>query len=712
LKQILQNLKNGETELTDIPCPSINGGQLLIRTSCSLISSGTERMLIDFGKASLIDKARQQPDKVGMFIDKIKTDGLIPALNAVRGKLDQPLPLGYCNVGEVLKVGDLINGYAVGDRVVSNGKHAEVVAVSGNLCAKIPNNVSDEVAAFTVVGAIALQGIRLVQPSLGEVVVVIGLGLVGQIAVQLLRANGCRVLGVDFDENRLKLARSFGAEVHQLEIAADPVRTANDFSRGRGVDAVVITASTKSSDPIHQAASMCRKRGRIVLIGVSGMELSRDDFFEKELTFQVSASYGPGRYDPNYEERGQDYPIGFVRWTAQRNFEAVLDMMSEGRIDVAPLISHKFSLEYVLEAYKIVASETPSIGVLFNYHSRKQKSDLELQQSTVFIDKHKSKMDRGLSPKLAFIGSGNYANQTLIPAFKKAGANLLSVASNSGISGIYSGRKYGFSETTTDTAQLFNRQDIDCLIISTRHNSHADFVLKALDSGKHIFVEKPLCLKMEELLNIKEKYSEIKIKGKSPPNLMVGFNRRFSPQIQKVKSLLLCVGAPKSFVYTINAGAIPKEHWVHDRVFGGGRVIGEVCHFIDLMRFLSGSKIVGWNALFMDDLTKDTISIQLKFSDGSVGTILYLANGSKKFPKERLEVFSGGGILQLDNFRKLSGYGWPGFRKFNLWRQDKGQNSCAKVFLESIQNNRASPIPLEELFEVSKISIEISEALK
>mgnify|MGYP003565053204 FL=1 len=367
MKQILQSLKTGATEVAEVPIPRASRGSLLIQTSQTLVSAGTERMLVEFGKAGWIDKARQQPDKVRMVLDKIKTDGLQPTLEAVFNKLDQPLPLGYCNVGRVAEVGTGVTGLAAGDRVISNGKHAEVVSVPLNLCAKVPDAVSDEEAAFTVLGTIALQGIRLVAPTLGETVVVTGLGLVGLMTVQLLRANGCRVLGLDFDPEKLAMARQFGAEVVDLSTGQDPVVAAETFSRGRGVDAVIVTAATQSSEPMHQAALMCRKRGRIVLVGVTGLELSRDDFFKKELTFQVSASYGPGRYDPNYEEKGQDYPVGFVRWTEQRNFEAVLDMMAMGQLDVKPLISHRFAIGEAEQAYELVGGAGPSLGILLTY---------------------------------------------------------------------------------------------------------------------------------------------------------------------------------------------------------------------------------------------------------------------------------------------------------------------------------------------------------
>ncbi len=705
MKQILQSLKTGSTEIVEIPIPRVSEGSLLIQTNKTLVSSGTERMLIEFGKAGWLEKARQQPDKVRMVLDKIKTDGLQPTIESVLSKLDQPLPLGYCNVGKVASFGDNVSGFNVGDRVVSNGNHAEVVTVPLNLCAKIPEGVSDDEASFTVLGAIALQGIRLIKPTLGESVVVTGLGLIGLMTVQLLLANGCRVLGIDLDPEKLALAKQFGAEVVDLSKGQDPVATADSFSRGRGVDAVTITATTKSNKPMHQAALMCRKRGRIVLVGVTGLDLSRDDFFKKELTFQVSASYGPGRYDPNYEEKGQDYPVGFVRWTEQRNFEAVLDMMASGALDVKPLISHRFEINDAEKAYELVAGADASLGILLQYPGFKIKET----SKTVKLDELESsksrigRSDQAKKARLSFLGSGNYAFSVLIPAFKRAGALLQKVASSGGVSGLHAGRKYGFKKTTTDSDSLFTDKDTDAVIVTTRHNSHAKFVIQGLDQGKHLFVEKPLCLTLEELSDIEAAYEGTSL-------VMVGFNRRFAPHIQKMKSLMAGITGPKSMVMTVNAGPLPADHWTQDSEIGGGRIIGEACHFIDLLRFMAGAPIVSYRKTEMDAITQDTVTLELDFKDGSIGTVHYFANGSKSFPKERLEIFASGRVLQLDNYRKLKGFGWPGFNKMNLWRQDKGQDACAKAFLKAISNNDKAPIPFAEIIEVSRISIELANA--
>ncbi|MBW7881712.1 MAG: bi-domain-containing oxidoreductase [Caldilineaceae bacterium] len=717
MKQILQSLKDGHTELLDVPSPRAGSGQLAIHTYATLVSAGTERMLVEFGKAGWLAKARQQPDKVRMVLAKVRTDGLAATIDAVRSKLDQPLALGYCNVGVVAEVGRGVSAFAVGDRVVSNGKHAEVVCVPQTLCAKVPDNVSDEAAAFTVLGAIGLQGVRLTQPTLGECVVVTGLGLIGLLTVQILRAHGCRVMGVDFDPARCALAQKLGAEVVVNPGAGvDVLGAALAFSRGRGVDAVLITASTKSNEPVHQAAQMCRKRGRIVLVGVTGLELSRADFYEKELSFQVSCSYGPGRYDPAYEEGGHDYPIGFVRWTEQRNFEAVLDMLAAGTLDVAPLISHRFPLEKAEEAYALLASGEPSLGIVLEYLAEDREG---LEARTVALPAAQDRIagavasEAGASNRcaVAFIGAGNYASRVLMPAFKAGGAELVTVASGGGVSAVHYGRKFGFRAASTDWRATVADTVVNTMVIATRHDAHAAQVLEALRAGKHVFCEKPLCLSLEELASIEEEAS-----ARPDQILMVGFNRRFAPQVVKVKQLLSTIGEPKNFVMTVNAGEIPVDNWVQDKSVGGGRIIGEGCHFIDLLRHLAGAPIVGVEAQSLGAhpalaVRDDKATIMLRFGDGSLGTIHYLANGDKGFPKERLEVFCAGRVLQLDNFRRLRGWGWPGFSRMNLWRQDKGVAACVQAFVESVEMRREAPVALHDVIEVSRVSILAQEAL-
>ena len=702
MKQILQNISNGKTSLVEIPSPKVISGHALINTTNSLISSGTERMLIDFGKSNWVEKARSQPDKVKMVLDKLKSDGIIATYETIKSKLDQPMPLGYCNVGTIIDGND--TGFKIGDRVVSNGSHADVVRVPKNLIASIPNEVDDESAAFTVLAAIAMQGVRLINPTIGETVVVTGLGLIGLLSVQILKASGCRVLAIDFDSAKCQLAQEFGAEIVDLSKEQDPLIIAEAYSNRRGVDAVIIAATSKSSDVVHQAATMCRKRGRIVLVGVVGLELSRTDFYEKELTFQVSCSYGPGRYDENYEDKGQDYPFGLVRWTQQRNFEAVLDLMASGLINVKKLISHRFKIDDALLAYKKLDDHS-CLGILLDYEVLRLKSRIESK-----VELKDNSLIKAQKGNIAFIGGGNYASSVLIPAFSNANANLIALITSGGMSAVHHGKKNGFLVASTDIQDAFE-DNIDSVVIATRHNNHSSQTIQALEKGKHVYVEKPLALTHEEIDKVEAAQKA------SKTIVMVGYNRRFSPHIKKIKRLLEDKQTPKTFIMTMNVGEMPKEHWTQDAEIGGGRIIGEACHYIDLMRFLAGSKIKSFDAIKIGennflDITEDKALVSLTFEDGSMGSIHYFANGGKSFPKERIEVFCDNAVLQLDNFRKLRGFGWKGFNKMNLWSQDKGQRNCVDAFMESLREGKKNPIPQDEIFEIARVSVDIAEMLR
>lgn len=707
MKQIIQDLASGGTRVIDVARPGASRGTLVIDSAVSLISVGTEKMLVEFGNASLIGKVRQQPERVAEVLAKVKTDGLLTTVDAVRSKLAQPIPLGYANVGVVAEVGSGVAGMKVGDRVVSNGSHAETVRVAANLVARIPDDVSDEAAAFTVVASIGLQGVRLIAPTLGESVAVVGVGLIGLLTVQILLANGCRVLAIDFDEAKLALARKWGAATCNPGTGEDPVAVGLAFSGGAGMDAVLITASTASNEPIRQAAQMSRKRGRIVLVGVIGLELSRADFYEKELSFQVSCSYGPGRYDPDYEQRGNDYPIGFVRWTEQRNFEAILALMAQGKIDVSDLISHRFGIEAAPAAYDVITSSKGALGVLLTYGS-------PLADRSARTISHAA--PRAVSgPVLGVIGAGNYATRILIPAFKAAGASFGPIVTSAGLSGSIAAEKFDFATSTTDTNAVLNDPAVTAIAIATRHDSHADLVAAALAAGKDVFCEKPLAIDREGLDKVRATLDAGP--HASGTRLMVGFNRRWAPMIRKVKTLLTAESAAKSFVMTVNAGVIPAAHWTQDHDSGGGRIVGEACHFVDLLRFLAGAPITNVTARAMGAGTamrdgEDKAFIILDFADGSHGVINYLGNGSASFPKERLEVFCAGKILQLDNYRRLSSFGWPGFRKMTSMKQDKGQAACAATFWKSIVEGQPSPIPLDEILEVSARTIEAVEQIR
>ena len=705
MKQILQNIKDGSTELADVPAPGPRAGHLLVRTRRSLISAGTERMLVEFGRSGWFQKARQQPDKVRQVLGKIRTDGLLPTIDAVRSKLGQPLPLGYCNVGEVIAVGEGVSAFSVGDRVASNGHHAEIVNVPANLCARVPDAVDDDSAAFAVIGAIGLQGIRLAAPTLGECFVVLGLGLIGLATVQLLRAHGCRVLGCDFDAAKLALAREFGAETFELTGGADPVAAALAFSRGRGVDGVLLTATTRSSDPVTWAARMSRKRGRLVLVGVTGLELSRADFYEKELSFQVSCSYGPGRYDPAYEQGGHDYPLGFVRWTEQRNFEAVLDMLADARVNVAPMISHRFALADAPRAYALIAGDEPSLGVLLEY-----AGSGEGDEAPALLDRtlgQRATMAQRGRVVVGAIGAGNYATGVLLPAFRGAGATLRVVASATGSASAIAARRFGFSLASTDIDSVLSDEAVTTVVIATRHDSHASLVCRALAAGKHVFVEKPLALTLEDVDRID------RARAAADREVMVGFNRRFAPHAVRLKQWLATVPGPKSFTMTVNAGSVPEGHWTRDPRAGGGRIVGEACHFIDLLRHLAGSRIRSADAIGAAGAGDDAPAVlMLGFEDGSIGAIHYFTNGNKALPKERLEVFAAGRVACLDNFRDLRAYGWPGARRLRGWRQDKGQLACVAAFVAAIGAGAPAPIAWSELVEVSRASIRLAEAAR
>jgi predicted dehydrogenase/threonine dehydrogenase-like Zn-dependent dehydrogenase len=708
MKQILQYLGNGETILAEVPCPKRSGGSLLCETKTTLVSLGTEKMLIDFGKGSLLAKARAQPDKVKQVLQKIKTDGLKTTIDTVKAKLDSPIQLGYCNVGTVLE-SDPQSKFQKGDRVVNNGPHAEFVNVAENLAAKIPDNVTDEAAAFTVVGAIGLQGVRLLKPTLGEKIVVSGLGLIGLLTVQILKANGCQVLGIDFDPKKLELARQFGAETVDLGQGQDPVRIAEHWTNGVGVDGIVITASTKSDQLIHQAASMCRKRARIILVGVIGLNLQRADFYEKELSFQVSCSYGPGRYEDSYERKGMDYPIGFVRWTEQRNFEAILELLAGGKIDVSPLITHRFNFDDALTGYQAV-DEPGAMGILLNYGTDNgqpcQIEDANANELTA-CNTSDQEISNFSNVRIAFVGAGGFTTRMLLPLLPKQNVTLDTIVSSTGVSAAHAAKKFGFASAESDSSLVWNNRDINTVFITTPHNSHAKLVCDALAAGKHVFVEKPLALTHDELNQVVEK-----IENAPKQLLMIGFNRRFSPHTQKIKKWLAGTPGPKAIVITMNAGAIPANHWTQNLEVGGGRINGEACHLIDLARYLADAPILSTSVNTMvsgDGSLGDCVAINLSFEDGSIATIHYLANGSKDFPKERFEVFAGGKVAVCDNFRSSRLVGSK--EKFKTRGQDKGHAAELKAFVDAIHNGTTPPIPVSELIEVTRSTLDAASAV-
>lgn len=701
MKQVLQHLKSGELLLEDVPVPLVKKGQVLIETRCSLISAGTERMIVDFGRAGWVEKARQKPDKVKQVLDKVKTDGIAATIDAVNARLDQPIALGYSNVGRVIAVGEGVSKFQTGDRVVSNGKHAEVVCVPENLCAKIPDGVSDEEAAFTVVSSIALQGVRLANPTLGESVCVMGLGLIGLVAVQILKASGCRVVGFDFDPARVELARRYGATAYDLSTGADPVAKAVEFSGTEGIDAVVITAATQSNDVIRQAAQMSRKRGRIVLTGVIGLTLDRNDFYEKELTFQVSCSYGPGRYDAAYEEGGRDYPLPFVRWTEGRNFDAVLHLLSEKSLDTAPLLTLRVPLEKAKEAYDALADKN-HIGLLLDYPAAEGEARLSKTVIARAPQPHKA----GARAVIGIIGAGGFTAGQVLPSLAKTSARLKWIASATGVSGATLARKFGIENNTTDYRHILGDAEVNAVVITTRHASHAQFVIEALEAGKHVFVEKPLCLTKSELADIRAAHARASDAAGRELILTVGFNRRFSPLTDIIAGHVQYRNGPLTAVYTANAGAIAATHWTQDAE-GGGRIVGEACHFIDYLLCLTGSEISSVTAKGLgNDALHDTAVITVTFADGSLGVVNYVATGNKAYPKEQCQVYVDGRVFDMQNFRKLKAHGVKGFRSKTLWRQDKGHAASFAAFVGAVLSGRAAHVPLADVFSVSEAAID------
>jgi len=696
LKVVTQEMGSGRVLVRDTPPPGPSSGRLRVRSHASVISAGTETMLLHFGRSSLFDKVRSQPDRVKQVLAKAAADGIMPTVMAVQDKLSDAMSPGYCQAGVVLDTGGPAP-FAPGDRVVTNGPHAEIVRVPHNLAARIPDGVDFETAAFTPLAAIALQGLRLARPTLGETVVVFGLGLVGQLAVQLVRAQGCRCIGIDTDADRVHLAEMSGAAglVAGEEPIVDRVR---ELTGGVGADAVVMTLATDSDEPMHQAAQMSRKRGRIILVGVTGMNLRRADFYEKELTFQVSCSYGPGRYDPEYEEQGTDYPLPFVRWTERRNFEAVLAMMADGNLDVGGLVTHRFPVDEAPDAYDLLLSDQPSMGIVLTYPAAEAVS---APDSTISL-----RAPRPIPPGRAMagvLGAGNFARRTMLPAMRAAGIEVRTIVSSGGLSATVEGDRFDADFASSDVEAVLDDPHIDLVFVLTRHDTHADLVVRALTAGKHVFVEKPLALTTSELHNVQAALD------KSDRLLTVGFNRRFAPLATEFKKLVNGRAGPVALVMTVNAGHIDRDHWSHDAAKGGGRIVGEACHFIDLARFLVGAAIVDLEAQSAarpgGERLDDISHLILGFDDGSTAAIHYLANGSRRFPKERIEAFFDGKTVAIDNWRRLRTWGFGRRDRVFARRMDKGHEAELDAFVKAVRTGGPPPIPIDELIEVSRWSI-------
>lgn len=693
MKYLTQTFSNGKINIEESPIPNYSENDVLIRTELSLISPGTERMLINFGKSSFIKKIASQPDKVKQVIRKIKTDGVGATFKSVSGKLSSPTPLGYSNYGEVIAVGKNASNFKIGDKVVSNGNHSEYVSVNKNLCVKV-NNIPPKLAVFAILAAIPLQGIRLSNVEIGSKVIVIGVGIVGLLLIQLLKSNGCNVIAVDYDDDKLKIAKKYGATIFSLKDENSLHKYAESITEGNGLDAAFICASTKNNLPIRLSEKILRKRGEIILIGISGLNLSRDAFYKKEISFKVSCSYGPGRYDDNYEKFGCDYPYPYVRWTENRNLQTIIELMKNKAITSDLLIDRKFKFAEFDLAYKYLLNNQ-CLGILFTYSNKKININKKIVYSTSKFDNKK--------PVIGLIGAGNFMSSNIIQSIKKNKNYIKSINSYYGISSSSLAKNNSIDNAVRESNDIFHDRSITHVFISTRHNSHANLLLEGLKSKKTIYLDKPLCLNLTELTRI-DKYLE---KNKDC-SFTVGFNRRFSKLSQKVKELLLPLKVPKTYIYNINAGHIESTHWTQNKDIGGGRLVGEVCHFIDLIRFFNGYKIVSYDINLMDSLTSDTFSINLKFEDNSIAQINYFSNGNKNLPKEKIEIYADNKNLILENFKKLKGYGWSNFNSMRLWNQDKGIDNMISIFLS---NKKDLIIPYEEILEISKITIDLQQKI-
>ena len=704
MKQLIQSFKTGELGLFDVPAPVCEKNGALVQTTVSLVSAGTEKMLVDFAKKSMIAKAKDRPDLVKQVIDKMKKEGVRNTLEKVFTKLDTPIPLGYSLAGRVVEVGSELSGLNIGDRVACGGagyaNHAEINYVPKNLMVKIPDGVDDIDASFVTVGAIALQGVRQTAPLLGEKVAVMGLGLLGQLTVQLLKANGCKVIGSDIDPDKMALAKKLGCD--EVCHAGDLISKANEFTNGYGVDAVIIAASTSSNQPITDAAEISRMRGRVVLVGMVGMDVPRNTYYKKELEIKLSMAYGPGRYDPEYEEKGIDYPYDLVRFTEQRNFEAFLGLIQEGKITPKELITHSYDFDDAMSAYDLLEGRIKEkyLGIVLNY-----KRDIKLENEKI-VQRSEKKISND-KVNVGLIGAGNFTKSVILPNIQKVGDfEFVGLCTATGVSAQGTGKKYDFKYITTDSEEIFKNSEINSVFITTRHNDHANKVLKAIESKKHCFVEKPLCIYEEELEAIKEAYTGETV-------VQVGFNRRFSPMVEKMKK---SINGQISINYRINAGIIPKNVWIQDRTIGGGRIIGEVCHFIDTCSYLIGSEV---KSVFATTIQKsdqsipdeDNVNIVLNYANGSTATISYYAYGDNSMPKEYIEVFSSGLSMQMNDFRELTIFKGGKSSKEKSANQDKGFVNEFKAFKEAIKSGNEA-IDMKSIYNTTKTTFKILESIR
>ncbi|HEX7957712.1 MAG TPA: bi-domain-containing oxidoreductase, partial [Pyrinomonadaceae bacterium] len=713
MKQLLQNLKTGEGLVADVPAPVAQRGRVLVRAAASLVSAGTERAFVELGRKSLLGKAKERPDLVGKVLEKVKGEGLVGTLRSVREKLDESHALGYSAAGVVVEVGEGVDEFRAGDRVACAGTgyaaHAELLSVPKNLCARLPDGVDFEAGAFATLGAVALQGVRLAEPTLGESVVVVGLGLIGQLAAQLLRANGCRVFGVDLDPSKVELAKSLGADGG---CASGPgVKEAVlKWSRGRGADAVLLTAATSSDEPVELAGEISRLRGRVVAVGLVGMNVPRQSYFRRELSLRVSMSYGPGRYDPEYEERGHDYPLPYVRWTEGRNLEAFLDLVAAGSVKTAPLVTHRFPVEDGGRAYQLISGDAaePYLGILINYDpAREVERHVENLSSKFKVQSSKS----AGRVRVGMVGAGDYARRMLLPHLKAEGVEFASIATASGVTARDVGKRYGFARFVSGAEEVLADESVNLLVVATRHDTHAALAREGLERGLDVFVEKPLALHEEELDAL------LAAADASAGRLTVGFNRRFSPHARAAREFFEGAGAPLSILYRVNAGRVPRTHWTQDPVEGGGRIRGEVCHFVDFMQYLTGSHVTRVYAESVASADRggvddDSVFVTLRFADGSNGAVAYLAEGDRALPKERVEIFGAGRAFVIEDFRAAAQYAAGRETRTRLRAQDKGQREEVRAVCAALRQGGPAPIPLEDLANTTRATFRILDSLR
>jgi predicted dehydrogenase len=710
MRQIIQIYKSGELKVEDVPTPALTPGGVLVRNACSLISVGTERTKVEVARSNLLEMARKRPDQVKAVLDNVRQEGLLATYKKAMTKLDTPISLGYSSAGVVLEVGDEVQEFKIGDRVACAGEgygcHAEIVFAPKNLCARVSDSVGLDQAAFAAVGAIALQAVRQAQVTVGERVAVIGLGLVGQLVVQVLKASGCQVLAIDLDPAMIELTRKLGADL-AVHRSKDPVKSmAEEFSQGYGVDAVIITAATTSNDPVELAGALCREKGRVVVVGAVRMDIPRKDYYEKELSLCLSRAFGPGNYDKAFAEKGVDYPFGYVRWTAKRNMEAFLGLVAQGKIDPRKLVTHRFSIAEAPRAYELLRSSKERVlGALFEYEERPSyPTKIVLPQNIAASAKERV--------NLGFIGAGSFAQSYLLPNFRKAdGVALKGVATATAISARNVAEKFGFEYCTGDYHEILDDPEIDCVIIATRHNLHAPLTIEALKRGKTVYVEKPLALNEEQLREVIEAHKQ------SRGRLMIGFNRRFSPFTQRAKSFFAHRAGPLVMTYRVNAGPLPPDHWVHDPEEGGGRIVGEVCHFVDLFQYLVDSPPVRVYAQTAGSRNEnipaeDNVNINIEFEDGSIGTIIYSSVGTLTFPRERFEIFGDNSVAVVDNFRYATFTRGGKTKKMKRWwGRDMGYRGEVAAFVDALKSGSEMPIPFTDIVLATLTTFRILDSI-